>query len=116
MMFAIMIMAYVLSIYLGLENKVEYMKKYKDKSKNLSVSYFRQGLSIFESIACNFMKFKGFLINFFKETHQRETDYMSSSKANFLEIWVIPQVFSKSITVKWYNSPEEKSEPFLFNV
>lgn len=76
MMFAIVIMAYVLSIYLGLENKNEYMKKYKDKSKNLSVSYFRQGLSILKSIAWNFKKFKEFLINLFKKTHQGDWLYV----------------------------------------
>ena len=95
MMFAIVIIAYVLSIQLGgtplggtplggtpldgtplggtplgLENKVKHMKKYKNKPKYISVSYFRQGLSILKLKAWNFKKFKKFLIDVFRTTHQ----------------------------------------------
>ena len=46
LMIALVVMAYVLSIQQGLENKVEKKKIYKNKPSRLVVSYFRQGLSI----------------------------------------------------------------------
>ena len=48
-MMALVVMAYVLSVQQGLENKVEKKKIYRNKPSRLAASYFRQGISIIKA-------------------------------------------------------------------
>jgi uncharacterized membrane protein YgaE (UPF0421/DUF939 family) len=65
-MVALVVMAYVLSIQYGLENKVEKKKIYKNKPSRLAISYFRQGLSIIKAKIWSLKRFIGVLNNIFK--------------------------------------------------
>ena len=65
-MVALVVMAYVLNIQQGLENKVEKKKIYKNKPPRLAISYFRQGLSIIKAKAWSLRRFIEFLNDIFK--------------------------------------------------
>ena len=66
LMVALVVMAYVLSIQHGLENKVDKKKIYKNKPSRLAVSYFRQGLSIIKAKIWSLKRFIGVVNNIFK--------------------------------------------------
>ena len=56
-MVAIVVMAYVLSVQQGISQGVKKLKIYKDKSKNLTISFFRQGLSLVKAKIWNLKRF-----------------------------------------------------------
>ena len=70
LMVALVVMAYVLSIQHGFENKVEKKKIYKDKPSRLAISYFRQGLSIIKAKIWSLKRFIGVLNDIFKNADQ----------------------------------------------
>ena len=84
-MVALVVMAYVLSIQYGLENKVEKKKIYKNKPSRLAISYFRQGLSIIKAKIWSLKRFIGVLNNIFKMLN-KENSCMSSSKGSLPQI------------------------------
>ena len=57
LMVAIVVMAYVLSVQQGISQGVKKLKIYKDKSKNLTISFFRQGLSLVKAKIWNLKRF-----------------------------------------------------------
>ena len=57
LMVAIVIMAYVLSIYKGLQTSKQTFKRYLNGQKLLATSVFKQGLTIIKSVAWNFSRF-----------------------------------------------------------
>ena len=57
LMVAIVVMAYVLSVQQGISQGVKKIKIYKDKSKNLTISFFRQGLSLVKAKIWNLKRF-----------------------------------------------------------
>ncbi|MBC7408326.1 MAG: hypothetical protein H7339_08050 [Arcicella sp.] len=71
-----LVMAYVLSIQHGLENKVEKKKIYKNKPSRLVVSYFRKGLSIIKAKIWSLNRFIGVLNDIFKNTDQGKLLYV----------------------------------------
>ena len=75
-MVALVVMAYVLSIQQGLENKVEKKKIYKNKPSRLAVSYFRQGLSIIKAKVWTLRRFIGTLNDIFKNADQGKLLYV----------------------------------------
>ncbi len=62
---AIVVMAYVLSLEQGLQKACKKVKIYKDQSKNLAVSIFRQGLSLVKASAWTLIRFLSLLKTFF---------------------------------------------------
>ena len=76
LMVALVVMAYVLSVQQGLENKVEKKKIYRNKPSRLAVSYFRQGLSIVKAKVWSLKRFIGVLNNIFKNTNQGKLLYV----------------------------------------
>ena len=76
LMVALVVMAYVLSIQQGLENKVEKKKIYRNKPSRLAISYFRQGLSIIKSKIRSLKRFIGVLNNIFKNADQGRLLYV----------------------------------------
>lgn len=70
LMVAFVVMAYVLSIQQGLENKVEKKKIYRNKPSRLAISYFRQGLSIIKAKIWSLKRFIGLL------TYSDEIEYL----------------------------------------
>ena len=75
-MMALVVMAYVLSVQQGLENKVEKKKIYKNKPSRLAVSYFRQGLSIIKAKIWSLKGFISELNNIFKNANQGKLLYV----------------------------------------
>ena len=75
-MVALVVMAYVLSIQNGLENKVDKKKIYKNKPSRLAVSYFRQGLSIIKAKIWSLKRFIGVLNDIFKNADQGKLLYV----------------------------------------
>ena len=75
-MVALVVIAYVLSIQQGLENKVEKKKIYKNKPSRLAISYFRQGLSIIKAKMWSLKQFIGMLNNIFKNANQGKLLYV----------------------------------------
>lgn len=65
LMVTIVVMAYVLSIYKGLQTAKQKLKKYRNGQKLLAISIFRQGLSILKSTVWNFNRFMMFLEDVF---------------------------------------------------
>ena len=76
LMVALVVMAYVLSVQQGLENKVEKKKIYRNKPSRLAISYFRQGLSIVKAKVWSLKRFIGVLNNIFKNTNQGKLLYV----------------------------------------
>ena len=76
LMVALVVMAYVLSVQQGLENKVEKKKIYKNKPSRLAVSYFRQGLSIIKAKVWTLRRFIGTLNDIFKNADQGKLLYV----------------------------------------
>ena len=76
LMVALVVMAYVLSIQHGLENKVDKKKIYKNKPSRLAVSYFRQGLSIIKAKIWSLKRFIGVVNNIFKYADQGKLLYV----------------------------------------
>ena len=70
LMMALVVMAYVLSVQQGLENKVEKKKIYRNKPSRLAISYFRQGLSIIKAKIWSLKRFIGVLNDIFKNADQ----------------------------------------------
>jgi hypothetical protein len=75
-MVALVVMAYVLSIQQGLENKVEKKKVYRNKQSRLAISYFRQGLSIIKAKIWSLRMFIGVLNDIFKNADQEKLLYV----------------------------------------
>ena len=75
-MVALVVMAYVLSIQQGLENKVEKKKIYRNRPSRLAVSYFRQGLSIIKDMIWSLKRFIGVLNDIFKNANQGKLLYV----------------------------------------
>ena len=84
-MVALVVMAYVLSIQQGHENKAEKKKIYRNKTSRLAVSYFRQWLSIIKTKIWSLRRFFGILNDIFKML-TKENSYMSSSKESLPQI------------------------------
>ena len=76
LMVALVVMAYVLSIQQGLENKVEKKKIYRNKPSQLAISYFRQGLSIVKAKVWSLRMFIGVLNDIFKNADQGKLLYV----------------------------------------
>ena len=76
LMVALVVMAYVLSVQQGLENKVEKKKIYRNKPSRLAVSYFRQGLSIIKAKVWSLKRFISVLNNIFKNANQGKLLYV----------------------------------------
>ena len=76
LMVALVVMAYVLSIQQGLENKVDKKKIYKNKPSRLAISYFRQGLSIVKAKVWTLKMFISVLNDIFKNADQGELLYV----------------------------------------
>ena len=75
-MVALVVMAYVLSIQKGLEKKVETKKIYKNKPSRLTISYFRQGLSIIKAKIWSLRKFIDVLNEIFQNADQGKLPYV----------------------------------------
>lgn len=56
-MVAIVVMAYIFSVQQGISQGVKKNKIYKDKSKNLTISFFRQGLPLVKAKIWNLKRF-----------------------------------------------------------
>ena len=84
-MVALVVMAYVLSIQQGLENKVEKKKIYRNKPSQLAISYFRQRLSIVKEKVWSLRVFIGVLNDILKML-TKENYCMSSSKGSLPQI------------------------------
>ena len=78
-MVTLVVMAYVLSIQQGLEDKVEKKKIYKNKPSRLAISYFTQGLSIIKAKIWSLKRFIGVLNDILKMLI-KENSFRSSSK------------------------------------
>lgn len=76
LMVAIVVMAYVLSIEQGISKGIKKIKTYKDKSENLSISYFRQGLSLIKAKIWNLKRFIQCLEGIFKDEGQGKWMYV----------------------------------------
>jgi len=76
LMVALVVMAYVLSVQQGLENKVEKKKIYRNKPSRLAISYFRQGLSIIKAKIWSLKRFIGVLNDIFKNANQGKLLYV----------------------------------------
>ena len=76
LMMALVIMADVLSIQQGLENKVEKKKIYKNKPSQLVISYFKQWLSIVKAKVWSLRMFIDILNNVFKNADQGKLLYV----------------------------------------
>ena len=76
LMVALVVMAYVLSIQKGLENKVEKKKIYRNKPSRLSISYFRQGLLIIKAKIWSLRMFISVLNDIFKNADQGKLLYV----------------------------------------
>ena len=76
LMVALVVMAYVLSIQQGFENKVEKKKIYRNKPSQLAISYFRQGLSIIKAKIWSLKRFIGVLNDIFKNADQGKLLYV----------------------------------------
>ena len=75
-MMALVVMAYVLSVQQGLENKVEKKKIYRNKPSRLATSYFRQGISIIKAKIWSLKRFIGLLNDIFKNADQGKLLYV----------------------------------------
>jgi len=75
-MVALVVMAYVLSVQQGLENKIEKKKIYRNKPSRLAISYFRQGLSIIKAKIWSLKRFIGVLNDIFKNADQGKLLYV----------------------------------------
>ena len=75
-MMALVVMAYVLSVQQGLENKVEKKKIYRNKPSRLAISYFRQGLSIIKAKIWSLKGFISVLNNIFENANQGKLLYV----------------------------------------
>ena len=75
-MVALVVMAYVLSVQQGLENKIEKKKIYRNKPSRLAISYFRQGLSIFKAKIWSLKRFIGVLNDIFQNADQGKLLYV----------------------------------------
>ena len=75
-MVALVVMAYVLSIQHGIENKAEKKKIYKNKPSRFAISYFRQGLSIIKSKIWSLRMFISVLNDIFKNADQGKLLYV----------------------------------------
>ena len=73
---ALVVMAYVLSVQQGLENKVEKKKIYRNKPSRLATSYFRQGISIIKAKIWSLKRFIGLLNDIFKNADQGKLLYV----------------------------------------
>ena len=76
LMVALVVMAYVLSVQQGLENKVEKKKIYRNKPSRLATSYFRQGISIIKDKIWSLKRFIGLLNDIFKNADQGKLLYV----------------------------------------
>ena len=76
LMMALVVMAYVLSVQQGLENKVEKKKIYRNKPSRLATSYFRQGISIIKAKIWSLKRFIGLLNDIFKNADQGKLLYV----------------------------------------
>ena len=76
LMVALVVMAYVLSIQQGLENKIEKKKIYKNKPSGLAISYFRQSLSIIKAKIWSLKRFIGVLNDIFQNADQGKLLYV----------------------------------------
>ena len=76
LMVALVVMAYVLSIQHGLENKVKKKKIYENKPSRLAIFYFRQGLSIIKAMIWSLKRFIGVLNDIFKNANQGKLLYV----------------------------------------
>ena len=76
LMVALVVVAYVLNILQGLENKVEKKKIYKSKPSRLAISYFRQGLSIIKAKIWSLKRFIGVLNDIFQNADQGKLLYV----------------------------------------
>ena len=81
-MIALVVMAYVLSIQQGLENRVEKKKIYRNKPSQLAISYFKQGLSIIKAKIWSLKRFTNVLNDILKML-TKENSCMSSSKGEY---------------------------------
>ena len=75
-MIALVVMAYVLSIQQGLENRVEKKKIYRNKPSQLAISYFKQGLSIIKAKIWSLKRFTNVLNDIFKNADQGKLLYV----------------------------------------
>ena len=75
-MIALVVMAYVLSIQQGLENRVEKKKIYRNKPSQLAISYFKQGLSIIKAKIWSLKRFINGLNDIFKNADQGKLLYV----------------------------------------
>ena len=75
-MIALVVMAYVLSIQQGLENRVEKKKIYRNKPSQLAISYFKQGLSIIKAKIWSLKRFINVLNDIFKNADQGKILYV----------------------------------------
>ena len=75
-MMALVVMAYVLSVQQGLENKVEKKKIDRNKPSRLATSYFRQGISIIKAKIWSLKRFIGLLNDIFKNADQGKLLYV----------------------------------------
>ena len=73
---ALVVMAYVLSVQQGLENKVEKKKIYRNKPSRLATSYFKQGISIIKAKIWSLKRFIGLLNDIFKNADQGKLLYV----------------------------------------
>ena len=76
LMMALVVMAYVLSVQQGLENKVEKKKIYRNKPSRLATSYFKQGISIIKAKIWSLKRFIGLLNDIFKNADQGKLLYV----------------------------------------
>ena len=81
-MIALVVMAYVLSIQQGLENRVEKKKIYRNKPSQLAISYFKRGLSIIKAKIWSLKRFTNVLNDILKML-TKENSCMSSSKGEY---------------------------------
>ena len=75
-MIALVVMAYVLSIQQGLENRVEKKKIYRNKPSQLAISYFKQGVSIIKAKIWSLKRFINVLNDIFKNADQGKLLYV----------------------------------------
>ena len=75
-MIALVVMAYVLSIQKGLENRVEKKKIYRNKPSQLAISYFKRRLSIIKAKIWSSKRFINVLNDIFKNADQGKLLYV----------------------------------------
>jgi hypothetical protein len=75
-MVTLVIMAYVLGIQKGLENKVKKKKIYKNKPSRSADSHFRQGFSIVKAKVWSLRMFIGILNDIFKNADYEKLLYV----------------------------------------